>query len=661
MLDGRGLTFSVLFCAALTGYITASFCEVFRSEKLLQAGVNTAVSFSNVNFVNSVSPVRMLIITLFIFALLTGAALLMSKAIGSDKELAGLEGTEKKRLTVLPVHISLLLSSLAFAYLLAVSASTQMYKSTFSEFGTHPHADVVFIAGIALVMIIIVKYLSDGDKLMLGELSSARVFSSWKAAYVAVALCSVVFSAVFTVFTYYRYLSFSSSAFDFGIFAQMFEKMATTGLPLTTVERVGEVSHFTVHFSPSWYLLLPGYMLFRSPFCLYLMNAVLTALGAFPVFRIAKKTGASPLTAAAFSLVYLFFPSMGAGLFFDIHENSLLPVLLLYTAWFFIDGKTVPMLIFTFLTLGVKEDSAVLVASFALYAIFAAKRRRTGLMLLLISCAYFFFASGMITFLGGKVMSLRLEAYYPDGVEKTGFLTPLKTIVYDVGFFIKKVFDTDAAVPETARSQAQAVGDGKLAFIIWMLLPTLFAPFLSKKNGLLFLLIPLVAENLMLSWPYQYDVYYQYTYGPAAFIILASVLSIVSMPKDKRKTFLLCSVVLCIIMSGALFWPKADKYRENYLNGKAAYDAKQATIELFLDSYYKNGESVSTTDKEMPHLAAVTDIHLMDSPYKTDSSTDWIVISKDSSEGEYSSVIAGYECVNPEDKSSLRIFRKPAD
>ena len=53
-----------------------------------------------------------------------------------------------------------------------------------------------------------------------------------------------------SLWTVCRVLSFSTPTYDFGIFAQMFHQMRATGLPNTTLERDGLLSHFAVHVSP---------------------------------------------------------------------------------------------------------------------------------------------------------------------------------------------------------------------------------------------------------------------------------------------------------------------------------------------------------------------------------------------------------------------------
>jgi uncharacterized membrane protein len=44
-----------------------------------------------------------------------------------------------------------------------------------------------------------------------------------------------------------RYFAYNSPCYDFGIFAQMFHSMRTTGVPVTTCEREEAMSHFAVH------------------------------------------------------------------------------------------------------------------------------------------------------------------------------------------------------------------------------------------------------------------------------------------------------------------------------------------------------------------------------------------------------------------------------
>jgi hypothetical protein len=80
----------------------------------------------------------------------------------------------------------------------------------------------------------------------------------------AAGLLAGIFFLLLSAWTVARVYSFSTPTYDFGIFAQMFHSMRTTGLPITTVERDGALSHFAVHVSPIYYLLLPFYAIFPT-------------------------------------------------------------------------------------------------------------------------------------------------------------------------------------------------------------------------------------------------------------------------------------------------------------------------------------------------------------------------------------------------------------
>ena len=61
-----------------------------------------------------------------------------------------------------------------------------------------------------------------------------------------------LFTASMTIL---RYRLNYASAYDFGIFSQMYYYMDKGLTPLTTCERDGLLSHFAVHLSPVFYVL----------------------------------------------------------------------------------------------------------------------------------------------------------------------------------------------------------------------------------------------------------------------------------------------------------------------------------------------------------------------------------------------------------------------
>jgi uncharacterized membrane protein len=334
---------------------------------------------------------------------------------------------------------------------------------------------------------------------------------------------------------------------------------------------------------------------------------------------------------------------MSAGTLWDIHENSFLPVLILYTVYFFMEEKTVPMCIFALLTLGTKEDAALYLLAFGLYVLFAMKDKRRGFVLILMSLIYFLFATRMITYLGGEIMTSRYSNY--DSSNAEGFKGIIKSCITDIGYVIHQSFSST---------------DSKLTIILWMFVPVLFAPFMSKRNSLLLLLIPMLVVNLMSYWDYQSNVYFQYTYGPAALIILASLFAFRGWKKQSKNFYVMTALVVSLCLCRALFWSKATRYLNNYAENPDKFKASQETVEKFLDEYYQEGDSVSAQCFVTPHLYEVDELYTLPAQYSERQYTDWYILDEEyQGEDEYpADVIEQYECVNPTDSGFIRIYRK---
>ena len=122
--------------------------------------------------------------------------------------------------------------------------------------------------------------------------------------------------------------------------------MKKTGLPLVTCERDVLLSHFAVHISPIYYLLLPFYALFPSPLTLQIGQAVIVASGVIPTLLLCKHYCLSGKSTCALVLIYVLHPALSGGCFFDIHENCFLTPLLLWMFYFFERKNIFPCICF---------------------------------------------------------------------------------------------------------------------------------------------------------------------------------------------------------------------------------------------------------------------------------------------------------------------------
>lgn len=395
---------------------------------------------------------------------------------------------------------------------------------------------------------------------------------SFRAAGWVTLVLFLVFSAVMSLTGVARYYSFSYDTFDFGIFAQMFAYMKETGLPLTTVERTGLLSHFAVHFSPFFYLLLPGYLLFPSPVYLCVVQALFVGAGVFAVYGIAKELGFSAKVTALLSALYLLFPSVPYGLYYDFHENKFLTVTILFTLYFLLKRRFVPFYVCALLVCSVKEDAAIYLVAIALFMLFHEKMIAHGTAVLLLAVGYFAFALTMIQ-VCGATESMEFGYRYSDFAVNgaVSFGTILQTALFNFGKTLSLMFTTE-----------------KVQFLLWMFLPVLFTPFLNKRVSVFLLFVPMMFINLMSSWPYQYDVEYQYTYGVAALVLFAAMLGLRTLAPRTRRAVL----TACVILSASLTLPYVCYRTKGYVKG-------------YLEKHTVFAESIDFLHEQLPRDAVI--------------------------------------------------------
>lgn len=406
-------------------------------------------------------------------------------------------------------------------------------------------------AGIATCALIASVWAAGKSLSSLGDVLSNR-----RIVFICVCVLFAVFSVVMSLICIWRYRSFSSNAFDLGIFAQMFEYMKTTGLPYTTCERNTLLSHFAVHFSPFFYLLLPGYFVFPSVEYLLCAQAVCVALGVFAVFGIAKALGLSGKVSFCLCVIYTFYPSMSAGLLYDFHENKFLSVCILFTIYFLLKRRFVGFYLCAFALCSIKEDSAIYLFAIALFMLLSQKLFKHGAITLVASLVYFVFALEMVKLFGGSGSEF---GYRYDGFDLgdgASVASIIKTVLLDFGYAVSQIFQKE-----------------KIEFILWMFLPVMFAPFMSKRISYLSLITPMLIVNLLSSWQYQYDYSFQYTYGTGALIIVCAMLALKDMSPRIRRTVVTAGVIVSVSLTTPLMTDRASGYFNRYYSNKERFES----------------------------------------------------------------------------------------
>lgn len=419
------------------------------------------------------------------------------------------------------------------------------------------HANNIwFNVGLALVL-----YLAAGWILREHRDFAGRIRIGYRTALAAGVLLFLLFTFIVGYFTVVRHMAYGASNFDFGIFAQMFDNMKDGGLPITTVERNRVLSHFAVHFSPALYLLLPGYMLFSCPEYLLIAQAAVVGSGVFAVYAIAKHMGFTPKETVLLQVLYLALPSLVGGSMYDFHENCMLAPLVLWLLYFVLRQMPLPTFGFAMLVVAVKEDAAIYVIAAALFMLLYQKRYLFGSLLLAFALAYFFLANTCVAWFGGEVMIDRLANYFEPGSE-AGFLQVVRTVLLDVGYLFSEVFN-----------------EKKVAFLIWVFLPLLFAPLMGRRHAALTLLLPLLVVNVMPDYPYQYDIAFQYTFGVMGMVLVCGMLVLRERGREMRRTTLLAGAAIALVMTVSLNMPLMRTYWRIYDQNAATFAATTACLQ----------------------------------------------------------------------------------
>lgn len=416
-----------------------------------------------------------------------------------------------------------------------------------------------------------------------------RAHRVWR--WIAVGL-SIAFFLFVSCWTVGRVYSFSTPTFDFGIFCQMFYNMKESGLPMTTVERDGLLSHFAVHVSPIYYALLPFYWLAPTPATLQVLQAAVITSAVIPLWKIGKHHNLTGAQQTLICAVFLLYPAYSGGTSYDIHENCFLTPLLL---WLFygIDRKnTAITATAAILTLMVKEDAAVYVAVIALWLIVKTvlhfkkldiSNLITGIIMLAISLGWFFLVTGYLAKSGDGVMTYRYSNFMYDGL--SSLLTVIKSVILNP---MKAVYE--------------CVDIEKLYFIAKTLLPFLGLPLLTRRYERYILLIPYILVNLMSDYQYQHDIFFQYTFGSTAFLVYLAVVNLADIRINWQRVTVLAAAfivsVACfykVVVPKAIHYPvQAVRYYDFYQNIRDALseipDGASVTATTFYTTYLSQRE-----------------------------------------------------------------------
>ncbi len=228
----------------------------------------------------------------------------------------------------------------------------------------------------------------------------------------------LAYAALFSWISITRHRAFMTNAFDLGNVDQAVWNTAH-GRPLAFTNWRGvdldlaTDNRMAMHFEPIYFLIAPLYWVWSSPEALLVLQTVVLALGAWPVYWLAAEKLGRRWAGVAFAAVYLLMPGLEAANLWEFHAVTLAAPLLLFAFYYAQKGRMGLFWLFAILAMGTKEEIPLTVFLMGLYIALVLRRPRHGIAAAAVALAWFALAVGVVIpyFEGDRSPYLR---YYGD-------------------------------------------------------------------------------------------------------------------------------------------------------------------------------------------------------------------------------------------------------
>jgi uncharacterized membrane protein len=377
------------------------------------------------------------------------------------------------------------------------------------------------------------------------------------------------------------------------------------GHPLEITDLHGEqISRLAAHMDPVLVLFAPLWWAWPSPTMLLAVQAAAIALGALPVFWLARKHLGSERAALGFALAYLLYPAVQWLTLNEFHPVALATPLLLFAVWYLDENRLLPFALFAAAAALSKEQISLVVAALGVWYALARRRPRAGAAIAAAGVAGAVLAIGVVIPHFNEGASSAFYGRYDEvGGSPSGIL---RTAATDPGDLLSVAFD-----------------ERGLRYLAALLLP-LAALFAASPLALA--AVPELAINLLSATPTQTSIHFHYTAGAIPPLVAASVLGAAALDRRRRGLAVplaLTAVAACLIANWRLgplpIWREVPggETLQAYSSHVSAHDraAARAVAEVPDDAV------VSATNSLGAHLSARE--RILSFPYVQDA--EWVV------------------------------------
>ena len=404
----------------------------------------------------------------------------------------------------------------------------------------------------------------------------------------------LAYSAYFSALSIQRHNTFRTHASDMGQMDQALWNTLHGNLLQDTRPDGRNLPRLTDHVEPIFLVVPLVFLIHDGIESLFVMQSIVIALGALPIFWIARRRLQNELAAVAFAAMYLLFPTLQAANLAEFHAVTFAPAPLLLAYNYAEEHAWKRYVLFSLIALAVKDEIALLVLAMALFFAVKLKVKRQKAKLF-----PFDFELLTFNFIPCVIAALSLVWFCVAVFLIVPRFSPRGESVY-VGRYTcasEALKNPVTAIPQLA---ACVFVPDEIAYVLQLLASVGFLALLDPMA--LLVGSPSLVLNLLSSYPAQYSGTYHYSAPVAPYFVLAAIggaAAIKFKVQSSKFKVALWSVALLIALGyhiiagytpigGGFFWHEATPHQQSFARFAAQIprDAK-----------------VSTTSTLFPHLS----------------------------------------------------------
>src|SRR4051812_36869280 len=334
------------------------------------------------------------------------------------------------------------------------------------------------------------------------------------------------YAAGFSALSVLRHRAFETGRFDLGNMVQAVWSTAH-GHPLAvTGLRGDEISRLAAHFDPILVVFAPLWLVWPSPDMLLVSQSVAVALGALPVYWLARKHLGSERAGLGFALAYLLYPPTQWLTLNEFHPVALACPLLLFAIWYLDEGRLLPFALCALVAATTKEEIALVVAGLGIWYALAHGRRLEGAAI----------AAG-----GIAVALIAIEVVIPhfNRAGSSSFFSRYSEVGGSPGGILRTALTHPWTIVTTALTGRGLGYVARLAAPLGLL--ALGAPLL------LIAALPELAINLLSAAPAQTSIRFHYTAGLIPVLAAGSIFGAARLAPRQRGDVATIAVALAVV------------------------------------------------------------------------------------------------------------------